>query len=100
MKILSKFTVALAVLMFFSCSKEIDSFNQLEPKTLISGVNVSVQNGMLFFPDAIEYSNFIEKDIADSVLTILGGYDGFTSCYEWMESNEVNFMARKVLKMV
>ncbi len=87
--------MALAVLMFYSCSKETDSFNQLKPKTLISGLNVSVQNGMLFFPDAIEYSNFIERDIADSVLTVLGGHDGFTSCFEWMESNEVNFMGRK-----
>lgn len=76
-----------------ACTKEADILQPMKPKNSIPGLQVEVQNGMLFFKDAIEYTSFIEKSSADSLLNIISDYDGFTSCYEWMsDSNEVNFM--------
>ena len=76
-----------------ACTKEADILQPMKPKNSIPGLQVEVQNGMLFFKDAIEYASFIEKSSADSLLDIISDYDGFTSCYEWMsDSNEVNFM--------
>lgn len=83
------------LVLLSSCRKESEMPISMKPKIAISGLDVYVQNGMLFFPSAIEYSSFIEKEIADSVLTVLSEKDGFISCYEWMsDSNDVDFMGK------
>jgi|SRR5690606_4403447 len=92
MKTLNYLAMIFAVLLT-ACTKEADILQPMKPKNSIPGLQVEVQNGMLFFKDAIEYASFIEKSSADSLLDIISDYDGFTSCYEWMsDSNEVNFM--------